>query len=318
MYLGLSGILSVMNGDTSRILGEVTTLLEEFSGHGDSSGLRERVQALIPVLESIRELGKTLVPKGLQMSARDRLLAYFQAYPLEVIDEKELAVVVGISEWARRVRELRVQFGWRIITGLTAKDMATEGEVDVQDLSLNTLRPTDYVLVDTEQDRTAPHRWNLANDIRKSKEGSRSSILRYLRANVGHPVTGEELRYVAQSSEWARRVRELRTEEGWPISTKMSGNPTLAVGVYMLEADRQTPTHDRHISDRIRREVMRRDEYTCRKCGWNYRLWNPSDPRFLEVHHLIHHASGGTNEAENLVTYCNVCHDEVHKLEKER
>jgi hypothetical protein len=37
-------------------------------------------------------------------------------------------------------------------------------------------------------------------------------VLEYMRNNVGRLVTGEEFRYVAKDkTEWARRVRELRT-----------------------------------------------------------------------------------------------------------
>lgn len=133
---------------------------------------------------------------------------------------------------------------------------------------------------------------------------------------MGKPVTGEELSYVAKSSEWAKRTRELRTEEGWPISTKMSGDPYLPVGVYVLETDRQAPVHDRHIPEAVRRQALKRDTYTCKRCGWSYSLWNPSDPRFLELHHIVHHAKGGKNNLENLVIYCDICHDEVHKLDK--
>lgn len=38
------------------------------------------------------------------------------------------------------------------------------------------------------------------------------------------------------------------------------------------------------------------------------------DPKqFIEVHHVEHHKDGGTNNKENLLTLCNVCHDVVHK-----
>jgi 5-methylcytosine-specific restriction endonuclease McrA len=63
---------------------------------------------------------------------------------------------------------------------------------------------------------------------------------------------------------------------------------------------------------------MRRDKYSCKKCGWDYSIWNPSDPRFLEPHHILHHAQGGSSELENLITYCNVCHDEIHRVDKNR
>ncbi len=86
-------------------------------------------------------------------------------------------------------------------------------------------------LMTTEQDREAALRWNEANVLRRSKLSTKDKILSYLRKNVGRPVTGEELRYLANDSkEWARRTRELRTEEGWPIATRNSGRPELEVG----------------------------------------------------------------------------------------
>ena len=304
--------------ETIALFNELTTILSDFEHDSLSTGLRGRVLALVPAYDSLRALGKSLIPDGLSMSARDRLLAYFLAYPQTVIHEKELAVVAGISEWARRVRELRVEFGWNIITGITASQMLKEMEVSASDLELDQLAPNDYVLLDTAQDREAAFRWNIANTIRKGTGGSKEKILRYLRANVGKEVTGEELSYVAQSSEWARRTRELRTEEGWPITTKQSGNPRLSIGMYVLEEDRQTPSHDRHIRESVRREALRRDKYTCRKCSWTHDMWNRSDPRFLELHHAVYHVDGGTNELSNLITYCNVCHDEIHRLESDK
>lgn len=301
-----------------KALSDLRSVLADFEEKSLSPEIRTRVQALLPAFSSLRKLGKSLIPDGLSLSARDRLLAYFLAYPRTVLNEKELALVAGISEWARRVRELRVQFGWKIITGVTAKQMLAEGEIEDTDIKLENLGPNDYILLETKQDRDAAHRWNIANDIRRSTGGSKEKILKYLRANVGKSITGEELSYVAkEKSEWARRVRELRTEEGWPITTKMSGNPSLPVGVYVLERDRQAPSHDRYIPEPVRRQALRRDEYKCQKCGWNHELWNRDDPRFLELHHIIHHAKGGTNELGNLITYCNSCHDQLHEVDNE-
>ncbi|TVR03507.1 MAG: HNH endonuclease [Spirochaetaceae bacterium] len=302
--------------ETQRILIQVRELLQSFETSVESVSVREKVTALVPAFDAIRELGKSLIPNGLSLSARDRLLAYFLLYPRCVLREKELAIVAGISEWARRVRELRVQHGWRIVTGVTVGQMIAVG--DLEDLGIGdaSLSVNDYMLADNNQDRDAAYRWNIANEIRRGSQGGQDKILKYLRANLGKPVSGEELSYVAQSSEWARRVRELRTEQGWPISTKMSGNPSLPVGVYVLERDRQAPSHDRRIPDGVRRQVLQRDGYACRNCGWSHDMWNASDPRFLELHHVIHHAHGGLNESDNLVTYCNVCHDELHKREK--
>jgi hypothetical protein len=179
------------------------------------------------------------------------------------------------------------------------------------------MKPDEYVLIEDQQDTAAASRWKSANGIRRAKGGVKDKILRYLRANVGKPVTGEELRYVANNrKEWARRSRELRTEDGWPVATRFSGRPDLSMGVYVLEEDRQAPAHDRHIKEKVRRDVLIRDKFTCRDCGWSHTKANPSDMRFLELHHLVHHARRGENIEQNLLTLCNICHDERHRKEK--
>ena len=85
------------------------------------------------------------------------------------------------------------------------------------------------------------------------------------------------------------------------------------VGIYVLQADRQSPKHDRTIKDDVRREVLRRDNYSCTSCGWSHQEWNPSDPRHLECHHVKAHVEGGGNIQTNLITLCNVCHDKIHR-----
>lgn len=79
----------------------------------------------------------------------------------------ELLVVSGIQEYARRVRELKVQFGWSIVSGLTAKQMAEENEFPLSNIDVTSMGPSDYILLSSEQDRDAAHRWNLANEIRR-------------------------------------------------------------------------------------------------------------------------------------------------------
>ena len=186
--------------------------------------------------------------------------------------------------------------------------------VEVRHIDASTMKPSDYILLSVEQDRQAAFRWNSANEIRRENIAVRDKILKYFRSNVGQNVTGEELKYLAKDrSEWARRVRELRTEYGWPVVTKNTGRPDLEIGVYLLEADRQSPEHDRRIPDPIKREVLRRDEYKCMYCEWTHEMWNRSDPRHLELHHETPHAEGGENTADNLITLCTVCHDKVHR-----
>ena len=302
------------NDSPEIIRAQLVDLLEDFESKLNDGELREKVKTLVPAFRYLRDLGSSLIPKVDASSARDRILYYFKKYPGIVIHGDELMVVSGIQEYARRVRELRVEFGWKIYTGMTMSEMAEEVEDSSELASYLKMKPEEYVLIDVEVDREAAWRWRIANDIRKKKIGARDKILEFLKKNVGHPVTGEELRYVTGGiTEWARRIRELRTEYGWSIQSKMTGRQDLAVGTYILESLNQLPEHDRRIPDSVRCTVLERDKFSCTECGWNYDMINPADPRnYLELHHINHHVKGGENTVNNLITLCNVCHDQKH------
>ena len=302
---------------TEILKNEFKSLIYNFEQELQQDDLRQKVLALIPLFQNLREIGKSLIPSNFASSARERILHYFKKYPYKKINGDELLVVSAIQEYARRVRELRVQFGWSIISGKTAKEMADEDEFPIKDVDVFSMKPDEYILLSETQDRDAAHRWNIANEIRKKEGSVRTKLLHYFKANVGKTITGEELRYVAKDkTEWARRVRELRTEFGWPVVTKNTGNPDLPVGSYILESLRQSPEHDRRIPDPVRGSVLKRDKYKCIKCGWSHSDWNRSDPRHLELHHLKAHAKGGKNSKSNLITVCTICHDDIHKRNK--
>ena len=303
--------------DPETLRQELIALLVDFEKELKSDNLRAKVLALLPVHNLMRDLGSSLIPREWAATARERILAYFRKYPRIVIGGEELMVVAGISDWARRLRELRVQFGWSIASGSTAKEMAKEDEFPLPGVDVTKIRVDEYILLDDAQDREAAFRWNLANEIRRKKASIQDRILEFMRANVGQNISGEELRYLAgNKTEWARRVRELRTEHGWQIVTKTTGMPDLPVGVYVLASDRQAPEHDRVIKDSVRREVLSRDRYRCKQCNWHPEIWNSSDPRHLEAHHEQQHVDRGENTVENLITLCNVCHDKVHAKAK--
>lgn len=297
---------------------QLLALITDFEHRLADDSLREQVLSLIPANHLLRDLGSSLMHEEGCNSARDRILAYLLKYPRLIIHGDELMVVAGISEYARRIRELRVQFGWSVLSGTTLKEMIEQDEMKLEELQARTttvLKTDVYALMTTEQDREAALRWNEANVLRRSKLSTKDKILSYLRKNVGRPVTGEELRYLANDSkEWARRTRELRTEEGWPIATRNSGRPELQVGAYLLEEDRQAEVHDRKIPDPVRVAVLEHDHHSCQNCGWSHARKTANDPRtFLELHHIEHHADGGENTVDNLITLCNVCHDDVHR-----
>ena len=135
----------------------------------------------------------------------------------------------------------------------------------------------------------------------------------YLKENVGQVVTSEEIAYVAKATEFGRRIRELRTEEGCAIATQFTGRPDLGMGEYILEsAERIAEPHDRKIPFDVQKKVYKRDRQCCMCCGWNRKRWSREDPRILELHHKTEHVDGGLNTEENLVTLCSKCHDEIH------
>ena len=299
---------------------ELLGLIEDFENKLKQADLRAQVVGLVPVHHALSDLGCSLLQGENAESARARILAYLQKHPRTVIHGNELMVVAGISEYARRIRELRVEQGWPIVSGITFKQMLADGETSVDGLNefnLADLRSDTYILLQDSADREAAHRWNTANRMRNSSLSIKEKFISFFRANVGNAISGEELRYLAKdASEWARRVRELRTEEGWPIATRSSGHPELPVGFYVLEEDRQSPPHDRVIPDPVRVSVLERDRHQCRQCGWSYEAKRKGDPRLLlELHHIEHHQHGGSNVLENLITLCNVCHDSVHRGE---
>lgn len=300
--------------DAEKLRSEVVNLLNNFQSVLNNGTLREQVLALVPASEKFRDLGSSLIQDEDANSARDRILAYIRRYPQILIAGTELAIVAGISEYPRRIRELRVESGWPIISGKSLKSIISD-EPQFGGLDVSKIKPDTYFLLENEQDRDAAFRWKTANQIRKQKISVKDKLLSYFKVNVGKHVTGEELQYLASDkSEWARRVRELRTEEGWQILTKTSGASELPIGVYVLATDVQAEIHDRKIPDPVRVAVLERDGFACKCCGWDISKRHPSDKRsMLELHHLKHHAEGGENTTENLITLCNICHDDVHR-----
>lgn len=292
-------------GTVDSLLKYIDGLLRRFGSEAGGQSLRNKVLLLVEMDGRFRELGVTVAAQHYPdaRSARERIRLYLIENAGAVIEGRELAVVSGISEYARRVRELRVEQGYRILTG--ASNDPNSGV---------SLRPEEYLLVTTEADADAARRWIIANRIRKGGQGSKTRLLLYFQEMVSRIVTTEELAYIAKSTtEFPRRVRELRTEEGYPIATRFTGRPDLRMGEYvLLSLERRTAHHDRHIPAETEREVYERDGNSCRICGWNTEHWSATDPRILELHHFERHAAGGANVSANLLVLCSRCHDEVH------
>ena len=50
----------------------------------------------------------------------------------------------------------------------------------------------------------------------------------------------------------------------------------------------------------IKQQAFRRDNYTCQRCF--------DETKKVEIHHIIPRRSGGSDELDNLITYCRKCH----------
>ena len=285
-------------------LNRVDELVKAYAIDAADLDLRGKVLLLAEINKGVRALGLSQCRSdGISGgSAREDIKEYLLRHVGAVIDSAELEVVAGISEFARRIRELRVEHGFKIATGNSVDSFT----------GIN-LRPDQYMLISAEPDVDSKRKWDAINRIRRQGGSATDRILALLKDNLSDVVTSEQLAYVSQISEFGRRTRELRTEQGYSIATRYTGRPDLNNGEYVLQTlDRFADEHDRHIPENDQRAVYERDANRCRACKWERKMWTRQDPRFLELHHMIEHRRGGANTQDNLVVLCSKCHDDVH------
>jgi HNH endonuclease len=146
----------------------------------------------------------------------------------------------------------------------------------------------------------------------KPKGGARSKLRAHFLANIGRVMSSDELRVVADNqSEWARRVRELRTEEGYLILTH-NDRSELKPGQYLLETAKPQPAFERAISKETRAYVIDRDGFTCQMCGavaGEPHPYDPSRKTRLHLGHIVDKSVGGTDDPANLRAVCSVCNE---------
>lgn len=139
--------------------------------------------------------------------------------------------------------------------------------------------------------------------------GSRARVLKFLLKNVGRVVSSDEIREEARSSEWARRLRELRDEFGYQILSHKDRRG-LRPGQYLLETDVRLPVLPRSISNETRAFVLERNGYTCQMCGVAAGDPDPLHPGLtvrLTMGHIIDKSKGGTDRPDNLRAICTNC-----------
>lgn len=157
----------------------------------------------------------------------------------------------------------------------------------------------------------------MAEEPKKKKVGARSALREHFLAHVGQVLEGEDLRLVAGNiTEWARRIRELRDEEGYQIQTH-NDNSDLRSGQYVLISAAPNPPNVRKISKETRALVLERDGYTCQTCGAEAGQPHPYDPTKktrLHIGHILDKSKGGTDDPSNLRTQCSVCNEGIANI----
>jgi hypothetical protein len=210
-----------------RLLDEAVRVLEE--QRALVADARDRELTADDMLVLLAELGRRqaevrdLLAKvgartGLPTGARDRILRYLQLTVGKIVDKEELSGVSGIYEWARRVRELRLEEAWPISSNENRSD----------------LRPGQYLLEALAPDVALRDRWQTANRIRRRGGSPVDRVLQFFQANSGRPVSQDELYYVSKDHDFEEIVATL-VKQGWPIRSH-ADDAALKPGEYRLEA----------------------------------------------------------------------------------
>jgi|SRR3989304_2709684 len=150
--------------------------------------------------------------------------------------------------------------------------------------------------------------------------GARTKLREFFKANVGKVLEGNVLREVAGGiSEWARRIRELRDEEGMNIVSHKDRSDFKS-SQYMLVDLKPRPAFERDISKETRAYVLDRNGFTCQMCGIAAGDMHPFDGRKTRLHigHIIDKSMGGTDDPSNLRAICSVCNEGAANITLER
>jgi biotin operon repressor len=223
------------------------------------------------------------------------LLDYLRDHLGEWVYGEELAAVSGIGEWARRIRELRVERGY---------DIEEEGGR--------------YRLLSSEPDLERKERWQAVSEIKDFRGDPLDRVRTLLERLVTRVVTVDELDRVARNRNGARLARELRESERMPVESSVDA-PDLSPGEFRLVSNH--PWHrigedQHHFSEDLRAAVFERDRYRCWTCGLDRGAAAPTaaEPFYLVVKHLDAAGErldrlpiGSLAELSRMATVCNRC-----------
>jgi hypothetical protein len=147
-------------------------------------------------------------------------------------------------------------------------------------------------------------------------KGSKAKVLEFLLKNVRRVVSSDEIRAASGASEWARRLRELRDEEGWPILSHRD-RADLKPGEYLLESTKRKPAFARGVSKETRAIVYARNGNTCQLCGVAAGDADPYQPERtirLTLGHIVDKSKGGSDDVSNLRALCTNCNEGLQNI----
>ncbi len=146
--------------------------------------------------------------------------------------------------------------------------------------------------------------------------GAKAKPRAFLLDHVGDVLDSGTLRQVAGTSEWGRRMRELRDEMGMDILTH-NDRSDLRPGQYVLRRLTPRPAFAREMSKEIRAYVLDRNGFTCQMCGavaGEPHPFDTSKKTRLQIGHIIDKSQGGTDDPANLRALCSVCNEGAANL----
>jgi len=153
--------------------------------------------------------------------------------------------------------------------------------------------------------------------MKTSSKGAKAKLRAFFIENIGKLLTSDVLYEVSGGrSEWARRVRELRNEEGMNIVTH-NDRSDLKPGQYILVDLKPIPSFERGISKETRAIVLDRNGFTCQMCGaaaGEPNVYDQGRKTRLHIGHIIDKSMGGSDEPGNLRAICSACNEGASNL----
>ena len=195
--------------------------------------------------------------------ARGKILELLLANLGIEVTRDRIREVAGISEWARRVREL-AQEGWSIETTADGYVLQSAEQQEVDTIRANVSAKVRYKILKRDNSRCRrcgrtvedgvklvvdhiipvdwggqteeANLWSLCEECNLGKKDHESDvdaavmkqimglsaakdrIRAYFKLKQGETITREEIQIVSGISEYARRIRELRNDEGMDIT----------------------------------------------------------------------------------------------------